>query len=252
MKKIAFLFILSIVALSCSVNKNLINVYESENLKIKPLNGNIFMHISYLNTNDFGKVACNGMVYINGDEAIIFDTPIDDKASLELINWIQKKQSKQIKAIVVTHFHEDCLGGLSAFHENGIQSYASNKTIELVKKEKLETLPKLNFEDKFEFKIGKELVHATYYGEGHTKDNVVGYIPKEQVLFGGCLIKSVGASKGYLGDANTVEWSKTVEKIKADLPDLKIIIPGHGKSGDEALLDYTIQLFKNIENKNKG
>ena len=40
-------------------------------------------------------------------------------------------------------------------------------------------------------------------------------------------------------------------RIKKELPNLEIIIPGHGKNGGEALLDYTIQLFKNIENKNK-
>ena len=72
------------------------------------------------------------MVYINGDEAIIFDTPTDDEASVNLIKWVQEEMNKKIKAVVVTHFHEDCLGGLNVFHENGITSYASNKTIEIL------------------------------------------------------------------------------------------------------------------------
>jgi len=34
----------------------------------------------------------------------------------------------------------------------------------------------------------------------------VGYFPKENIIFGGCLIKAIDASKGYLGDANTADW----------------------------------------------
>jgi metallo-beta-lactamase class B len=40
------------------------------------------------------------------------------------------------------------------------------------------------------------------------------------------------------------DWSKTVSKLKAKYPDTQIIIPGHGKSGGTALLDYTIKLFE--------
>ncbi len=202
------------------------------------------MHISYLTTNDFGKVDCNGMIYLKGDEAIVFDTPTNDQAAAELINWIQVEQSKKIKAILVTHFHEDCLGGLNQFHTNGTKSYASHKTIELAKLINVKVLPESVFEKEIEFKIGNESVFATFYGAGHTEDNIVGYIPEEETLFGGCLIKSMNASEGYLGDANIHEWPKTVESIKKDLPDLKVVIPGHGNHGGKELLDYTIELFQ--------
>ena len=184
------------------------------------------------------------MVYFNQNEAIIFDTPIDDSSSLELIHWVQNKQKKNIKTIVITHFHEDCLGGIKEFHKQAIPSIASNKTIDILKEEEQNELPMRGFDRETKIKIGKEMVYLAFYGEGHTIDNIVGHIPKEKTLFGGCLIKSLNASKGYLGDANTAEWSNTVQKIKTKLPELKTVIPGHGKAGGIELLDYTIQLFK--------
>lgn len=184
------------------------------------------------------------MVYFNGDEAIVFDTPTDDQSSVELINWIQKEQGKAIKAIVVTHSHNDCLGGLSPFHVIGIKSYASTKTVELAKSNNIEVLPEISFEDAMKFQVGNESVYATFYGAGHTADNIVGYIPNEKTLFGGCLIKTMNASKGFLGDADIASWSNTVEAIKNDLPDLKVVIPGHGRHGGKELLDYTIELFR--------
>ena len=83
-----------------------------------------------------------------------------------------------------------------------------------------------------------------FLGQGHTKDNVVGYFRSENIMFGGCLIKELDASKGYLGDANIEEWSRTVENVKMNYPDVKIVVPGHGEYGDKKLLDYTIQLFR--------
>lgn len=68
--------------------------------------------------------------------------------------------------------------------------------------------------------------------------------PSEKVLFGGCLIKELDASKGYLGDANVEAWSGTVNRVAEYFPDVQLVIPGHGAYGDKALLDCTIQLFK--------
>ena len=45
------------------------SVYRSENLEIKQISPNIFVHMSYLNTQDFGKVGCNGMIVIHGGGA---------------------------------------------------------------------------------------------------------------------------------------------------------------------------------------
>jgi len=61
-------------------------IYESENLSINKISDHVYQHISYLNTESFGKVACNGMVVINGQEALVFDTPSDDASSQELID----------------------------------------------------------------------------------------------------------------------------------------------------------------------
>jgi ribonuclease BN (tRNA processing enzyme) len=129
-KKI-YLILVIFIFVSCKSNKIELNSYQSENLKIEKISNTIFKHISYLETEEYGKVPCNGMVFVNKNEAIIFDTPTNDKASIELINWLGKKN---IKAVVVTHFHIDCLGGLESFHLNGINSYSYKQTIELAKK----------------------------------------------------------------------------------------------------------------------
>lgn len=218
-------------------------LYESETLTIEKLTEHTLLHISYLNTNDFGKVACNGMIVIDKGEALIFDTPADDTTSKELIDWVENNLKYKVKGIIVTHFHTDCLGGLAEFHNRQIPSYASNKTIELAKSHNY-TLPQHGFDNQLEIPVGKKKVFNKYVGEGHTRDNIVSYFAPDKVLFGGCLIKAVDAGNGNLEDANVNDWSSTVEKIKAAFPKAELIIPGHGEPGGQELLDYTINLFR--------
>jgi len=238
-----WLWLLPLLLLGYSCTPKAKNLPDSKELKVEALTANTFVHVSYLHDEGYGKVACNGMVYVNGNEAIIFDTPTDNNAANELITWVQNELGKHIKAVVVTHFHVDCLGGLKAFHDQDIDSYAYHKTIVLAQENNEPVWPQHAMQTTTEFTIGEEVVHATFYGEGHTKDNIVGYIPGESTLFGGCLVKTLNASKGYLGDANVDAWPTTVQQVKADLPEIKLVIPGHGPSGDATLLDYTIELF---------
>lgn len=220
-------------------------VYRSEDLIIKKLTKHIYEHISFLNTDDFGKVSCNGMLVVNENKAVVFDTPTDNKSSLELINFITHSLKSEITAIIPTHFHGDCVGGIQEFEEHNIQAYAARQTVEILKKNGQKFSKPINeFDDRLVLNVGNKKVYAEYFGEGHTKDNIIGYFVEGKAIFGGCLIKEVGAGKGYLGDANINKWPETVQKVKLKYPDAEIVIPGHGKWGGTELLDYTIELFE--------
>jgi metallo-beta-lactamase class B len=154
----------------------------------------------------------------------------------------------KVNGVVATHFNADCVGGIAAFHKNNIPSYASNKTLELLKA-KGSTLPRNGFVDSLELNVGDQKVYAQFVGEGHTKDNVIGYFPNDKVMFGGCLIKEVGAGKGNLEDTNVAAWPETVKSVKAKYPQAFLVIPGHGKAGGHELFDYTVKLFEGKANK---
>lgn len=246
-KNILLSILFSFTFLSCNSQKKdnfkAKEIYKSDNLTITQISENSFIHTSFKQTNDFGNVPCNGLIVRDNNETIVFDTPVNNTISEELIKWINETLHSKINAIIPTHFHDDCLGGLEAFHNHNIPSYAYIKTVELAKENNF-TIPKNSFNDSVILKVGDKETITKFFGEGHTKDNVVGYFPSENILFGGCLLKELKASKGYLGDANIFAWSNTVEKVKREYPDVKIIVPGHGKYGNHELLDYTIKLFK--------
>ncbi|MCE6988039.1 subclass B1 metallo-beta-lactamase [Dyadobacter sp. CY323] len=216
---------------------------KTDNLIIENVKSHVYRHVTYLKTETYGRVACNGMIVFDKGEAIIFDTPVDDSTSNAVIDWVENSLKCKVKAVIATHFHEDCVAGLNAFHKRGIPSYATNNTIEFAKKAKF-LVPQKGFNGLLELKVGDEKVIAEFNGEGHTRDNIIGYFPSERAMFGGCLIKELDATKGNLADANVKDWSATVAKIKTKYPDTQVVIPGHGNVGNSALLDYTIVLFE--------
>ncbi|SHG25907.1 subclass B1 metallo-beta-lactamase [Flagellimonas flava] len=246
MKHLALYFLITLAFTGCKQEAT-VALHTSETLVIEKLSANTYVHISYLQTDSFGNVACNGLIYKNGNEVIVFDTPTTDAASEELLTWISSELKAKVVAIVPTHSHDDCLGGLVAFHEAGIPSIANSLTKEFALKNEM-TVPQKGFQHQTNIRVGNESVSCIFVGPGHTLDNIIGYIPAEEVLFGGCLLKSLGAGKGYLGEADVPQWPITVNKVKTKFPNLKWVVPGHGKSGKTDLLDYTITLFQS-ENK---
>ncbi len=218
-------------------------VYTSDRLVVIQRAPNSFQHISYKQTVDFGNVPCNGLVVRSGNEVIVFDTPTNDSASYELIAWIRDSLRCRIVGVIPTHFHDDCLGGLRAFHDRGITSHAHAPTIALARANGA-VVPQKAFSDSLTLPVGTASVRVTFFGQGHTTDNVVGYFPPDDVLFGGCLVKELDASKGYLADANLAQWSATVDRVHASYPSVSTVIPGHGEPGGAELLEYTATLFR--------
>ena len=244
-KREGFKAFLSLLAIICFIQPSFAQ-HRSPRLEIERLTQNTYVHRSFLQTSDWGKVACNGLIYINRGEALIFDSPADEDASAELLSWIQDEMHAKVKGVVINHFHDDCLGGLEVFHKAAIKSYSSRLTLELAKATDVPVsrLPQNVFDKQLTLQIGGEKVLNRFFGEAHTRDNIASYIPAERVIFGGCMVKEVGAKKGNLADANVSEWTNTVKKLMKSWNDAKFVVPGHGEAGDLSLLEYTATLFK--------
>ncbi len=238
-----FLFTLIALAWSCATESETGKVYESSSLTIQKVGKYSYVHTAMISVPNYGDFPCNGLIFLKDKEAIVVDTPPTDSVSNELIAWINEEKQSKVKAVIPSHFHEDCLGGLKAFHDKGIPSLASKLTQTLAKADEVE-VPLQVFDGQRTISLGGEQLIMQFIGEGHTKDNCVAFIPSEQLLFGGCLVKEINAPKGYLGDANMKEWSNTIRKIKKEFPSLRLVIPGHGKHGGIKLLDYTAMLFQ--------
>lgn len=214
----------------------------NEDVSLVKVTDNVYIHRSMLQTESYGKVNCNGMLYIAGNEAGIVDTPADLPQTELLLSWLEEQQI-QVISVTVNHFHADCLAGLAAFHRQNIPSYGNLQTQRLAMADSL-IAPLYTFSDSMVLRVGQQEIISRFPGQAHTIDNTVIYVPSEKVLFGGCMMKALNASKGNLDDANVEAWSETIENVRLLFPDMEYVIPGHGRHGGTDLLDYTIEMFR--------
>src|SRR5690606_20125558 len=77
-------------------------LFKTENLLVRRLSENVYEHTSFLDTKDFGRVPCNGMLVVNGGEAVVCDTPANAESTGELISYITQELNSEIKAVVAT------------------------------------------------------------------------------------------------------------------------------------------------------
>jgi len=231
--------LLSIVLSSCK-QQYVPKPYEKP-LEIVKISEQSYVHVSYIKTATGSFIPCNGYIYVSGEEAIVFDTPLNDSISNQLIDFIHDNLKVSIKGLVVNHSHYDAAGGVNAFAKANINTYASARTAKLLEKEAISISHP--FEEEQQITINGGVVHNFFIGEAHTSDNIVSYIPSEKLIYGGCMIKSLNADKGNVADANLDSWASTVETVQKQFPDVETVIPGHGAIGDKSLLDYTIALF---------
>jgi metallo-beta-lactamase class B len=217
----------------------------AEDLQVRRLTDSVWLHTSWVELEDYGRVPGNGLIVMGRGEAALLDTPWTDEQVRILFAWAERDLGLKITTVVPTHSHADCMGGLAAAHETGAKSVALERTRIIAEQQGL-PVPKVGFKGETMLEIGGRKIWVCYLGPGHTIDNVVVWIPNEKVLFGGCLVKSAQSrGMGYLGEANLAEWPNTIRALESKYPEAKIIVPGHGQPGGGELLQHTIDLINN-------
>lgn len=203
------------------------------------------------------------LVKFKDESVLIVSSPFENKGTRVLMEWV-KKQIKPRKMVAInTHFHRDGTGGNMIYHQEGVETWASELTNQLLQKEidkfsrasfsfykdeslrqRIKASPRVLAKNTFKLQDGHlfhfagERVQVFFPGHAHSPDNVVVYIPDRKILFGGCMIKP--KSLGYLGNANIAMWPKAARRLKSF--DVQHVIPGHGSWGTSALIDKTIKV----------
>ncbi|HRS52023.1 MAG TPA: subclass B1 metallo-beta-lactamase [Candidatus Marinimicrobia bacterium] len=218
-------------------------IHISNDLELIKLSENAYVHISYSDLPEFGRFPSNGLIFINKGEAFLFDTPMTDSLTMDLVTWLNDSMKLKIVGFVPNHWHNDCMGGLGFLQKQKIESYANQMTIDIAKSQNL-PIPTHGFKDSLQLQLGDKLIKCYYFGAAHSLDNIVVWIPSEQILFAGCMIKSINSKDlGNTADGDLIAYPKTIDKLITIFPTAKIVIPGHGQFGGLDLIKHTRDLL---------
>ena len=236
--------------LFCICLTNVFGQSKTGRLEISHLTGDFYIYTTYGIYRGV-PIPANSMYMITSQGVVLFDTPWDSTTFQPLLDSIQTRHHKEVILCIATHFHEDRTAGLEFYRKKGIRTYTTKKTDSLSVIHNAKRAGFLIYEDTV-FTIGQHSFRTFYGGWGHTPDNIVIWVDKEKILYGGCEVKSVEADDlGNLSDANVKEWDSTIRKIMDQFKNPSYIIPGHNDWNSREALTHTLKLIRDYEEKNK-
>lgn len=228
-------------------------VYTND-IEYRKLSDNVYLYTAWCEVGSWGRVGSNGLILIDKDSAFLFDTPMHESQTIELKNWVNSELNAKIVGFVPNHWHDDCVGGMEYLKTQGVETYANSMTNDILKSKGLPQA-KHSFTDSISLSLGEIDIKCYYLGGGHATDNIVVWIPSQNILFGGCMLKDITSWElGNTSDAATLdEWIKTVQTTKEKFghanANAVTVVPGHGAIGGEELFDHTIEVLTKNQNR---
>lgn len=175
----------------------------------------------------------NSAVIIGEDHVLVMEAQATPVMAKSLIERIRTVTDKPIKYLVLSHYHAVRVLGASAFE--GAEIVSSVKTLEMIQERgeqdfKSETdrfprlfrsvesiphltFPTITFDTEMTIDLGNRIVELKHLGAGHTRGDIVAWVPDCKALFSGDLLE-YGATP-YCGDAQLEDWPETLRNIKA-------------------------------------
>ena len=216
---------------------------KKSKLDISHLSGDLYIYTTYQSWKGTA-VSANGMYLVTDKGVALFDTPWDSTQYQPLLDSIKVRHRKNVVMAIATHSHEDRTGGIDFLKEKGIKTYTTILT-DQISKEKGEPRAEFLIKRDTTFILSGTTFETFYGGAGHTKDNIVIWLGKEKVLYGGCLIKSTEAKNlGNLADADIRQWPVTIKTLQYRYGTAKFVIPGHEGWADRRSLEHTLRLLE--------
>lgn len=173
-----------------------------------------------------------------------------------------------VKVVILTHYHADHIYGLQAFkakgatilaHREGLEYLNSNTARQRLEASRQELAPWIDASTRLvpadrwldadeTLELGGVKLQIRHVGPSHTPEDLVVWMPQENVLFAGDLV--FRSRIPFVGQADSGHWIKALDQLLAF--DAKVIVPGHGPISTEArkdmqlTRDYLVYLRKSM------
>lgn len=219
---------------------------DSTKITFIPLTKNVYVFTYYMMISG-SPYPCNGLYAVTKQGIMLIDMPSNEALTQQFIDSLEKRHHQKIVLSISTHFHDDRTGGINTLRQAGVKTYSSVLTKQLCKKEGNDEA-EYTFTKDTAFTLGGVTMETYYPGAGHTKDNIVVWLPQQKILFGGCFVKSTETNSiGNIADADIMQWPASIKNVMSKYRDAKYVIPGHQSWSNPNGLQHTLDILAAVK-----
>jgi glyoxylase-like metal-dependent hydrolase (beta-lactamase superfamily II) len=186
----------------------------------------------------------NAGFVITEDRVVVIDALGSPDLARQLLAEIKKRTSLPVTDVIVTHFHADHIYGLQVFkaagariwaHESGKHYLYSETAQARLAASRVDLAPwvdaqtQLVFADEWltadrSLNLGGVTFQLMHLGPAHSLEDLVVYLPQQQVLFAGDLMFRQRVP--FVGQADSRHWQQGLSSLSALT--VQWAVPGHG------------------------
>lgn len=207
-------------------------------LRVRPVAPHVFVP-----TSPDALRSSNGLLVQTPQGLLAVDAAHSAGQAEQLIRWATDSLHQRIRLLVLTHAQAATPEALAVFRQHRVRVYSSPLTARRWQAGH-PLAPALTpaLQPYTVIRAGRIRLELFFPGPGFSPDNMVAWVPKYKVLFGGELILAQPATALIPADPTARKhWAATLRTLAGRYPRARVIIPAHGPVGDLALLERTRQ-----------
>jgi glyoxylase-like metal-dependent hydrolase (beta-lactamase superfamily II) len=144
---------------------------------------------------------------------------------------LDERYDVPVKYVVLSHDHPDHVCGSQVFNDTA--SAVSHRRLlpHILFEQRPSAVPEITFDDEMDLHLGGVHVKLLYFGPTHSDNLIQVHIPEDRVLI------AIDSAKGrsLFPDFRDMEVNNQIEvmQILANLPNVDVVLPGHGPVVDQ-------------------
>ncbi len=199
---------------------------------------------------------------IQPDNMVVIDSQFREQAE-HFIGEVKKKSSLPFRYLINTHHHGDHTSGNIAFKgiANNVLAHENSRINQMVnakknKNEQDQLYPDMTFTERWQEKVGDEVIDIQYWGPAHTNGDSTIHFQNANVVHIGDLMfnrRFPYIDKG--AGARIDNWIQILQQLQAQFDNDTIFIFGHAREGYQvtggkddlaAFADYLTALMEHV------
>jgi peptidoglycan/xylan/chitin deacetylase (PgdA/CDA1 family) len=204
----------------------------------------LWLHTSTRELEGYGPFPSHGLLIEHPDGPLLIDSAWGETATAELLRQIEREFGATPRAAIVTDFHDDRAGGVGTLTNAGVEVWSSPGIIARLQTASPAPAHALEL-PRWTGTIAGVALEAWFPGAGHSPENLIVWLPEQQVLFGGCLLRPYESrGLGNLEDADLDAWGPTLRAVRERHAGATMVVPSHGNVGGPELIDHSLALVE--------